>query len=315
VQAHFLLIQSLLRPLAGVESVSVAAADSQVLSIRHTLQASQSQLAAALKRGGYRGSEVPLLSESTLAESEEEDLEQGPRHEKWPSQAVRSQFHVGGICCAMEIPVIRKIVKPLSGVETLQINITTKMVYVQHDIGLIEAQSIAFQLTKEGFPSEIVVDGAVQLRRVARDNTKTLTVVRSEFVESTVLVSHLRHQDMTTLQNIFRQNYRRDQVRAFFAHVPSHTIKLEHNPELLPIRDIPILLEQHGFNANVAVDGKEAGLFLPVLEEYGPSSCSAINEGGLMDDHIDASVDLKYHVVLSGLFWVLSMFSVAGGVL
>jgi hypothetical protein len=396
VQAHFMLIQSLLRPLAGVESVYIFAAENQVLSIHHTIQASPSQMVAALKRGGYSSSEMLLQSESTLQGSGEEDLEQALRHDKRPKQAVRSQFYVRGICCAMEIPAIRKIVQPLLGVETLRINMTTKMVYVQHDGGLIQARNIAIHLTKEGFPSEIVVDGGAQLRWVAPDKATiriarttlqiqkgvldeksvhslrqqlttvtgiraihidekdgmivvehdmslmdpksipshvtgfslellqtqledsgvhSLAVARSEFVESTLVLSYLQHQDMTTLQNIFRQSYIRAQVRAFFAHVPSQTIKVEHNPELLPIHDIPLLLERHGFVANVAVDGKEAGLFLPVLDGYGPSSGNVIKEGGMMDDDADTSVNLKCHIILSGLFWVLSMVSVFGGVL
>ena len=123
------------------------------------------------------------------------------------------------------------------------------------------------------------------------------------------MVSDLQHDNIPSLQTIFRQNYIRAQVRAFFAHVPSHTIKVEHNPNLLPIHEIPKLLEHHGLMATVAVDGKEAGLILPVSDDDGG------NDGGMMEEDPDSTSTLKSHVILSGLFWVLSMLSIAGGIL
>ncbi|CAB9515121.1 Putative cadmium/zinc-transporting ATPase HMA4 [Seminavis robusta] len=407
LHAHFLLIQSLLQPLAGVESVAIHDANNnnnnnnstfkqnQVV-ISHTLQTSQSQLVAALKRVGYSSDVVEQDSDYQAQLDVEGRMDQSDHSQQ---QVVRSQFLVGGICCAMEIPVIRKIVKPLVGVETLQINITTKMVYVQHDALVIEAQDIADRLTKEGFPSNIVKDGGAHVKTTvnpaftdAANESRSVTTLqiqgqileesdvhsirqqldnasgihaididaidglvvvehdsnqlkaisiptlvhgytlqilrteqqsttsngatnnnnnRSEYVESTLMVSHLQHDNIPTLQTIFRQNYIRAQVRAFFAHVPSHTIKVEHNPNLLPIHEIPKLLEHHGLMATVAVDGMEAGLILPVT---GDDLYHGGNDGGMMEDDLDTTSTLKSHVILSGLFWVLSMLSVAGGI-
>lgn len=470
--SHTLLLQSLLKPLAGVESVVVELKNpasnnntsrnksgdeiaAEVL-VRHTLQTSQAQLVSALKRGGYTSSIIkspisvsspnsamfcsptsgapPSLfattARSTSSPTVTTALTTKPSKE---TMIVRSQFHVGGICCAMEIPAIRKIVKPLPGVEALQINITTKMVYVQHNAKMIAAQPIAEALSLEGFPAEIMLDGVAQyLQQQKRDktihsatagtngtnnnttrigrttlqlkgadnnladidanalqqqllsstssngtnnhgihsvdvdmkenrivvehdmdiidsqkipslakdfslqivqtaeeewqteslfrSTRALEHSKSEYVESTLVIANLQHRNISTVQTLFRQHYTKAQLRAFFANVPSQTIKVEHNPELLPIENIPNLLEPYGINASVAVDGKQAGLFLPHLEEYGPSTNHRISSrdnaattDGVDEDDVHSS--LKLHVLLSGLFWVFSMFSAIGGVL
>ena len=123
-----------------------------------------------------------------------------------------------------------------------------------------------------------------------------------------MFVENLQHGNTELLQTIVRQNYIKAQVRAFFAHVPSHTIKIEHNPALLPVQDIPPLLESHGLIAHVAVDGKEAGLVLPAVEAYGGQHAN-----DSMAEEVDTTSELKVHVMLSGLFWVLSMLSAIGG--
>eukprot|EP00536_Pseudo-nitzschia_multiseries_P004180 jgi/Psemu1/253384/estExt_Genewise1Plus.C_680047 len=80
---------------------------------------------------------------------------------------VRSSFDVEGICCASEIPVIRRILKPLWGVDTVNINLTTKAVHVKHNYHHIDASSIARTLTEKGFPARSLRDGgaAAELKR------------------------------------------------------------------------------------------------------------------------------------------------------
>lgn len=372
---HTMFLESLLQPLAGVVTVHVDVEKAQV-SVNHTLQTTPAQLMAALKRGGY---ETALLESADRPSSSRE------------AEIVRSQFHVSGICCAMEIPAVRKIVRPLRGVEGLQINITTKMVYVQHDTHQMSTDIIADCLTREGFPATIVVDGGVQWQqqkqqqqveatragrttlhvqgRVLHDQDVVplqqqlsqlpgvehvlvnvnesvvivdhdiglcksddivipgynLSVVKraedklqadslfqlqtkSKYVESTLAITHLQHRHVPLLQSVLKQNYIRAQVRAFFPNIPSQTIKVEHDPELLPIQDVPKLLGAHGLEAHVAVDGKEAGLILPLLDDYG----SGLDSKTAIVDQ-EEGTSLRMHVVLSGIFWVLSMMSPIGG--
>ena len=435
-----LLMQSLLQPLAGVESVVVEHdpdnSNNKQIRVRHTLQTSQVQLVAALKRGDFN-SQVMSATESipssvAVSLSVSDGLVEHPtasHQNNNTKDIVRSQFHVSGICCAMEIPVIRKIVRPLFGVETLQINITTKQVYVQHNATSISAEAIASHLSKEGFPSDIIVDGRAQylahqrqlllqnsngytdgaqnshlgrttLRVQGRDLQDQDTIIiqeslsnipgiesvtvnvqennllvehdtdlvdshslpslasknyplevvqtaqeerqtnalfqqsssdggdnehshnnhKSKYVESTLVIDNLQHRNVSTIQIIFKQNYIRAQARACFAHVPSQTIKVEHNPGLLSVHDIPKLLEPYGLKAHVAVDGQEAGLILPTMEDYGPqhqhgAKCNRMGDEMMMEDDSDITSSLHVHVVLSGIFWVLSMLSAIGGIL
>ena len=130
----------------------------------------------------------------------------------------------------------------------------------------------------------------------------------------------MQHRTVPTIQTIFKHNYNRAQARACFANVPSQTIKVEHNPDLLSVQDIPKLLEPYGLKAQVAVDGQEAALFLPAMEDYGPqhqhgSKNNSMGDEMMVEDDSDGTTSLHVHVVLSGIFWVLSMLSAIGGIL
>mmetsp|Transcript_611 Transcript_611/g.829 ORF Transcript_611/g.829 Transcript_611/m.829 type:complete len:928 (-) Transcript_611:143-2926(-) len=72
----------------------------------------------------------------------------------------RSSFHVTGICCSSEVPVIRKIVKPLAGVKKVAINVTARTVYVDHDVTVNTAQNIADVLNYERFGATVLKDAA-----------------------------------------------------------------------------------------------------------------------------------------------------------
>ena len=80
----------------------------------------------------------------------------------------RSQFYVGGICCASEIPAINSILEPLPGVKNVSINTTTKTVYVDHEPGILSAHQICDALNAERFGAEVRVDAADALQIHAR---------------------------------------------------------------------------------------------------------------------------------------------------
>jgi len=85
---------------------------------------------------------------------------------------VKSSFQAQGICCASEIPVIRRILKPLEGVDTVNLNLTTKVVHVQHDYHTIDASRLAQTLTDQGFPARTLRDGgaAAELNAVNKQS-------------------------------------------------------------------------------------------------------------------------------------------------
>eukprot|EP00934_Nitzschia_sp_Nitz4_P004953 Nitzschia sp. Nitz4//scaffold40_size135432//130078//133507//NITZ4_003273-RA/size135432-snap-gene-0.134-mRNA-1//-1//CDS//3329551306//4943//frame0 len=174
--SHILVLQSLLQPLPGVFKVQIHAQEQFVL-LEHDASLSTENVLSALQSLGH----------SAKVESKSEADEAHPR---W----VRSHLFVQGICCATEVPAVRKIVKPLSGVSKLQINITTKVVTVQHDVGIISAQDIANRLGKEGFPSKVQRDGQV----TAQVKRQALNVGRTTLHVNGVLVEH----DVTQIQQI-----------------------------------------------------------------------------------------------------------------
>ena len=63
----------------------------------------------------------------------------------------QSQFNVNSICFASEVAPIRKIVEPLNGVTSVQVNPTLKLVYVSHDSVVVTAVKIKATLDEQGF--------------------------------------------------------------------------------------------------------------------------------------------------------------------
>jgi len=73
---------------------------------------------------------------------------------------VRSSFYVRGICCASEIPAIRKIVRRFPGVQRVAVNTMTRTVYVHHASNRVSATTLMNGLNNERFGASILKDGA-----------------------------------------------------------------------------------------------------------------------------------------------------------
>ena len=366
---HILVIQSMLQPLPGVSKVVLMQKDHQVI-VDHDAQTSTGTILSSLDSVGYKA--ICLVDQATP---------EGVDEPTW----VRSKFFVEGICCASEVPSVRKIVKPLPGVSKMQINITTKMVYVQHDLVRIDADMIAKELDKEGFPAQIRSDGAKavavknqslnyartelhiegqltehdigplqqllsKLEGVSKIGVNvgeavvyvdhdvervrgqqcadqlagkyTATVVtagedtfgqaatlaldeigKSKYVESTIVIDGLDTLNVKTLEKAIAQNFIRAQVRAIYPNLTSHTVKVEHNPKLVSILDICQTLDSYHLPESiVVVNGADSNLWLPLQEDYG-------NE----EDVKGTFGYIHANVILSGIFWVLSIISLKGG--
>lgn len=147
--SQILVIQSLVKPLPGVIRV-VMNGTQNILVVEHDASLSTETVLHALDSARHSAT-----VDSTSGNSLKINAQQS--EPLW----VRSQFYVGGICCASEVPAVRKIVRPLDGVSKLQINITTKTVHVQHDAAVISAQDVAQKLTDQGFPTRVEKDGEV----------------------------------------------------------------------------------------------------------------------------------------------------------
>ncbi len=86
----------------------------------------------------------------------------------------RSSLYVEGMCCPLEIPKVTSILKK-AGVEKVSINITSRLVFVDHFEHRINATEISIALGNGGFPASIRKDGGVRNKR----NAKILDVIGS----------------------------------------------------------------------------------------------------------------------------------------
>ena len=329
-----LVLKSLIRAIPGVREVSIPTgekADSlKNVSVHHDASVLVGTLRHAFESAGYSasiqnatsgsGTSTTRLATGTISK-------QGHKM-NW----VQSSFDVQGICCASEIPAIRRIVKPLSGVAKVNINLMTKVVLVQHNFGEIEAAQIAESLTHQGFPAKIRKDGAATIHFLEQtpnssgndaeeSRIKSLVdtlnkIGKSPFVESTLIVEGLRPDQVHWIEKALTNAFIKQQVRAVYPSAISETIKVEHNPDLVSISDIRDFLrrdttEKKGSfhfpsTAEVYIDGADTNLYLPSEEDYPGLPVTHRDEGGLI------ALMKQYHinVVLSGIFWILSMLSI-----
>lgn len=255
---------------------------------------------------------------------------------------VRSDFDVQGICCTSEIPAIRRIVKPLLGVAKVNINLTTKIVHVQHNYVQIQASHVAQALTEQGFPALVRKDGGAMVQFAKNDknytnsngnninnNDQQANIIlladtldrmgKSSFVESTLMVEGLRPDQGHWIEKAIADSFIRVQVRAVYPSAISETIKVEHSPDLVSIKDIRDFLRRNAINNNgssrfpssveVYIDGGDTNLYLPSVDDYP-------NQSVIHRDHGGCFSWMKRHhvnVMLSGIFWILSMVSIVDG--
>ncbi len=217
-------------------------------------------------------------------------------------------------------------------------NVATKVVFIDHDPTIITAELLAAALNEERFGAEIVnTDGGASSSLLAAnndgrsttDNTQTssfegiMNLPRSTFVESTFLIpgmmTYTQDDKMETcpIRKVLRQNFFKDQLRAFHLHAQSQTLKVEHDPSLLTAERINSALvsglkgEEWG-RIELAHDGATEGLTLPVLSNEhrdGDEGDDSLEEGGR---RLYCFSGLKVNIMCSGLCWIISLLSYVG---
>ena len=247
-----------------------------------------------------------------------------------PPASCRTRLRVQGICCSSEVPAVRAILTPLPGVRKLGINIATKVVFIDHDPQVISATLLMGALNAEKFGAEILTDGGLLLNSTTSEDVcnritsaaspsldNIFDAPRSRFVESTFFIPGIGmitdKMESCPIKRVLRQNFFKDHLRAFHLHAPSMTLKAEHDPELLSARKIQDVLVQGlkdgGWgNIDLVHDGLAEGLTLPVL-----SSENRHKDGDVLGENERTFFSgLKFTVIFSGLFWVLSLMSFIG---
>ena len=205
----------------------------------------------------------------------------------------KSAFFVSGICCAAEIPIIESILKPMNGVEKISINVTNKTVYIVHTFATIAAKDIKAALDAEKFDCRITKDaGAAAIASKVRANTYTNTTVMSKYVESTFLIPSLfESSDADKIREMLSRQYSKDQLSHSETHVPSKTIKIDHSPQLLSASSLMEFFKEEGMDVTLVADGYAEGIW----------------SAGEEDDIEEHKVKLEAHIILSGVFWIVSM--------
>ena len=179
------------------------------------------------------------------------------------------------------------------------------VVVVEHDVTVISALELCTVLqTEAGCPmASLVQDGQAWLAQTEQIKA-ILSQPRSNYVDSTISIPNLTKRHCPILMKVMTQHYIRAQVRAVHPHVTSHMVKVEHNPDLISIASICETLMKYGLHALVVTDGAEAKLILPMVEQ---DSEEAEEEIAL--SIMQQASQLSLFVILSGIFWFLSLLS------
>ena len=223
------------------------------------------------------------------------------------SNICRSSFYVKGICCASEVPIVTNILRTISrtAVKKISINITTRVVYVDHNPNTISATYLAECLTKEGFTAIVTKDGGgVQIRNDNDVNESALDKNQA-YVESILGAPGLEtveDADYVT-QLLEEHDYLYQKVRFVSPNIASRTIKIEHNPLLVSAQHVANFLMDIGGYSNVSVksDGKMDGMTLPASMSRADESRKRRIFRIWLPKH------LGINIVLSGIFWIVSM--------
>ena len=251
-----------------------------------------------------------------------------------PTRIIRSSLLVKGICCSSEVPQVTSILKTSShGVGKVKINITAKMVYIDHNPDDISAADLAKALNSNGFGAVVTKDGGVSALGLesaanvgngnnsgscshdhshdhAGEGTPLLSSkngnTMTKFVESTLFIPSLSsNKESDKIEALLeqRQLFKKNMIRAIAPNVSSSTVKIEHNPSLVSAQTIlDALLHSGPFdNASILVDGGEEQLFLPMSIEMKSFELEASNR------LFPIVMGLGLEVIISGIFWVVSM--------
>lgn len=203
----------------------------------------------------------------------------------------RSHYFVEKICCASEVPMIHKSIGRLAGIEKISVNIPNKMVYVDHDTLITDAQQICSALNSDRMGTTLRRDGAEDVKAPLTAFVRsTLKCKNIEALESERLEAHLSSYDST-------------QIESFSVESFTGMIHLIHNPLVLPIDDVGQKLDQlFATKSSVVVRGDVEDISWD-FEEIGNEEIA-----------MKISTPLpRFSVLLAGVFWIVSMLSFIGG--
>jgi len=211
-----------------------------------------------------------------------------------------------GMCCASEVPQIENILNPLDSVEVISINPTTKRVVVDHNVDSISAEDIAKVLTNQGFTTVVKIDAAVAMEQTEA-GIPTDVYVNSEF-DLTSIMEDTNKDDWgkigEAIQLCLEQKFTEKQTKNIAFNEEGKLLTIEHNPYYLTAPGIVNYLSKLGYeDAKIVSDGAQDGL-------WAISSMMRLDTEESIDEQ---RTSVRWPVILSGVFWLISMLSFIGG--
>jgi Cd2+/Zn2+-exporting ATPase len=187
--------------------------------------------------------------------------------------------------------------EPTSSHPSAMASLFRRIVYVVHNVDTISAARIANALSNQGFGAVVKEDAATLLDQLT--GIPTDAFVKSSFDLTDSFAG--RGEISEVIQACLDLQFTEKQVRNLTVNDLEKNCSLEHNPYYLTAHGIVDILESHMYDIRIVSDGGADGLWaLPKMEN---------TEGTIKYQHST----VRRSVILSGVFWVVSMFSIIGG--
>jgi Cd2+/Zn2+-exporting ATPase len=175
-------------------------------------------------------------------------------------------------------------------------------VYVDHDFDIISAEDIANTLDSEGFNSVVKQNAAIanQMIGIPSDVFVKSTFDLTDVFQSTAdaVRGTIREDVLACLEKKRKEN----QVTNVFLDLQVNILSLEHNPYYVTAASLANILSRKLHGVQIASDGGADGTWaLPSIKD---------NTEEFVEPQ---SSNVRWPVVLSGIFWIISMLSFIGG--
>jgi hypothetical protein len=167
--------------------------------------------------------------------------------------------------------------------------------YVDHDAGVVSADAICDALNLEGFNARVEYDAGTKTRSMSAFVT-SMIAFEDENNEGEAVPPTM--DELTAVLSALDKEYLQKFVVDF---IPSKTITILHNPFFLSAESVlEMLQEKTGLCGRLAIDGAAQQAWdVPLRGEE-----EAIDE---------SKAGIRPTVILSGVFWMISMLSFVGG--
>ena len=283
-------VRRIVKPLTGVANLQINILN-KIVHVQHDAALiSAMEIAQKLTEDGFPAKVKQDGSASAVAK------QRVPHHG-------RTVLHVRGDLSDGDVPRVQDLLRPLPGISRIAFSVSDALIHIDHDLCTVTSEQCQ-QALSPYFECQIQSNPH---QAIGNPETAALFdgVRRSRFVESTIHIERLTTEQIGQVKTLLRDIFEETRVRAVYPNPSSRTIKVEHDPELASILEICGALTSRGvMNVYVAVDGEEAGFYLP---ESSPSS------GFLKAEDEPSFLRVHANVWVSGIFWILSLISYTEG--